>query len=136
MKGVEGRGSLRCGNYPRSGRCKFVSYCFCSPKGTGRDPRAQAVRPTRRHRNHPSSITEMHRGRGSLSQKKKNNEGAEEAPAALHRHLLPLRRPNTKSILHTPKWLFRKVFFPALERLTGKLKAADTRGDATFRFAY
>lgn len=60
----------------------------------------------------------------------KDDDGAEEAPVAPRRHLLTLRRPNTKSILHTPKWLFRKVF--ALERLMGKLKAADTRGDATF----
>lgn len=35
-------------------------------------------------------------------------QGREEAPAAPRRHLLPLRRPNAKSILHTLKWLIRK----------------------------
>lgn len=56
----------------------------------------------------PPALCHRDAQRKRISQK--NDEGAEEAPVAPRRHLLAPRRPNTKSILHTPKWLFRKVF--------------------------
>lgn len=57
---------------------------------------------TRWHQTQPSSIDEE---KGEIPKKPR---GREEAAAAPRRHLLPLRRPNAKSILHTPKWLFGK----------------------------
>lgn len=130
-KGVGGRGSLRCENYARRSRCKFVFYCFFArEKAPGGDLRAQVVGVTRWHQSHPSSIAEEKR------RSQKNSERGKRRPRLRAAIFSQCGGRMQNQFCTLRNGCSGKAFF-ALERLMGKLNPADAGGmDATFRFAY